>query len=122
VGAQGAAGGGAADHGRAKRGYVLLFLVQTANLLPALLLAAGILLLARPWCTRRRRRSAWSPMSTSCSISRRACRSRSDRSRRRPAGAPLRRGHGPIDKFTTYRAGDAFGLTVYARYFLHWVR
>jgi Ca-activated chloride channel family protein len=110
------------DHGRAKRGYVLLFLVQTANMLPALLLAAAIILLARPMVhtppqAERLASNVYFVLDISASMS--------DPFGPQPPGGPrVRRfdaAMDAIDKFTTYRAGDTFGLTIYARYFLHWV-
>lgn len=110
------------DHGRAKRGYVLLFLVQTANMLPALLLAAAILLLARPMVhtppkTERLASNVYFVLDISPSMS-------DPFGPQSAGGAKVRRfdaAMDAIDRFTTYREGDAFGLTVYARYFLHWV-
>lgn len=111
-----------ADHGKAKRGYLLLGLVQSLNMLPALLLAAAILLLARPMVhtpptVERLATNVYFVLDISASM----CSAFGPQP---PGGPPVRRfdaAMDAIDQFTTYRAGDAFGLTIYSRYFLHWV-
>lgn len=110
------------DHGKARRGYWLLFLVQTLNMLPALILAAAIVLLARPMvhtppAVERLMTNVYFVLDISPSMS-------EPFGPQPPGGPRIRRfdaAMDAIDRFTTYREGDAFGLTVYAKYFLHWV-
>jgi len=110
------------DYQTRKRGYVLLFVLQTLNVLPATLLAAAIILLARPMVNTPPKTER---LVTNVQFVLDISPSMSDAFGPQPEDGPKRRrfdaAMDAIDKFTTYREGDAFGLTVYAKYFLHWV-
>ncbi len=110
------------DYQTRKRGYVLLFGLQTLNMLPATLLAAAIILLARPMINTPPKTER---LVTNVQFVLDISPSMSDPFGPQPEDGPKRRrfdaAMDAIDKFTTYREGDAFGLTVYAKYFLHWV-
>ncbi len=69
---------------------------------------------------RRRRWSGSSTTSSSCSIPPAAWPSRTAR---RPKGRHRRfdSAMDAIEQFITYRKGDAFGLTIFSRHFIHWL-
>lgn len=110
------------DHCTKRKGYVLRFLVQSLNMLPAVLMAVAIILLARPMVNappvvEREVANVQFVLDISGSMA--------DPYGPQPDEGPKYRrfdaAMDAIDKFTTYRQGDAFGLTVYAKPFLHWV-
>jgi Ca-activated chloride channel family protein len=103
------------DHGRQRRGGFLKRLVDGANLLPHALLATAILILARPQRTalpkdERNLTNILFCLDVSGSmISRFGDGKRSDKAIE------------AIKEFTSYRPGDAFGLTIFGNEVLHWV-
>jgi Ca-activated chloride channel family protein len=109
------------DHGRQRRGRFLNLLVLSANTLPAMLLAVAILFLARPITfappqTERKLTNIQIVLDCSGSM-----------------GTPYGPQSSPIvctrfdaamdavDQFLTRREGDAFGLTIFSRAFIHWI-
>jgi len=108
------------DHGRQGRGYVLRFLVQSANTLPTALLALAILFLAHPMIhtppeVERQLNNVQFLLDTSGSMAE-AHGSQSEGRHRRFDSAM-----DAIVKFISHRKGDAFGLTIFSRHFIHWV-
>ncbi|MCY2995634.1 MAG: VWA domain-containing protein [Planctomycetota bacterium] len=109
------------DHVRQSSGRWLGWLVLTANSLPAALLALAILFLARPITyappkTERKLSNIQIVLDCSGSMREPYGPQPSDRRYARFDGAM-----DAIDKFLTAREGDAFGLTIFSRNFLHWV-
>lgn len=105
-----------------RRGLLIGLPVLAANSLPALLLALAILLLARPLTfappkTQREMTNIQIVLDASTSmVFFTYGPQQGDR--------PYVRFHGAIDaldQFLTKRAGDAFGLTIFSRQYLHWV-
>ena len=105
------------DHGNVRRGRVLGRVVAIANLLPALLLAAATVVLAGPQRShtadkQRELANILFCLDVSGSMQ-----------------SPFGGGGGScydgameaIHQFTTYRPGDAFGLTIFGNEVLHWV-
>ena len=108
------------DHGRQGRGLVLRFLVLCANCLPATLLAAAIIFLAHPVTfmppeVERKLTNVQFLLDTSGSMAEAHGSQAAGRHRRFDSAMDA------IEKFTTYRRGDAFGLTIFSRHFIHWV-
>ena len=108
------------DHVRLRRGLVLRFLVLCANCLPASLLALAILFLAHPVTLmppeiERKLNNVQFVLDTSGSMAGRHG-SQTDGLHTRFDSAM-----DAIQQFTTYRQGDAFGLTIFGRHFIHWV-
>jgi Ca-activated chloride channel family protein len=108
------------DHGRQKRGLVLRFLVLAANCLPAALLAVAILFLAHPMTylppeVERKLNNVQFLLDTSGSMAEDHGAQTSGRHRRFDSAVDA------IEKFITYRQGDAFGLTIFSRHFIHWL-
>jgi Ca-activated chloride channel homolog len=109
------------DGARQRRGWILGGLVLVANCLPAVLLAAAIVLLARPL--------TFAPPKTERKLSNIQIVLDTSPSMMMPYGQqggekPYTRFDGAMDtveKFITARKGDAFGLTVFSRHFIHWV-
>jgi Ca-activated chloride channel homolog len=105
-----------------RRGWFLGGLVLTANCLPAALLAFAIILVARPLTfappkTERRLSNIQIVLDTSPSMNSRY-------GPQQDANNRYTRFHGAmdsIDKFLAARKGDAFGLTIFSRSFIHWV-
>lgn len=109
------------DHVRQSSGRWLGWLVLAANSLPATLLALAILFLARPVTyappkTERKLSNIQIVLDCSGSMREAYGPQPSDRRYARFDGAM-----DAIDKFLTAREGDAFGLTIFSRNFLHWV-
>jgi Ca-activated chloride channel homolog len=110
------------DHVRQRRGWFLGCLVLSANCLPATLLAAAILLLARPLTfappkTQRELTNIQIVMDASTSMVYNTYGPQTGEER-------YTRFHGAmdaVDSFLTMREGDAFGLTIFSRQYLHWV-
>ena len=109
------------DNGPQRRGRFLRLLVLSANTLPAMLLAVAILFMARPITfappeTERKLTNIQLVLDTSPSMS-------------EPYGQPT--GTEPhtrfdaamdaMNQFLAFREGDAFGLTVFAKNFIHWI-
>lgn len=112
------------DFRTARRGQVLRFLIQTANMLAAALLAVVVILLARPMknlppVVERELTNIEIVLDISPSISYPYGPQPTDGSKRTAYDAEM----AALDQFLKYRQGDAFGLTVYAgaSHFLHWV-
>ena len=103
-----------------RRGWLLGGLVLVANSLPAVLLAFAIVFLARPLTfappkTERLLSNIQIVLDTSGSMLE-AYGDQSDKPYARFDGAM-----DCIEKFLSAREGDAFGLTVFSRNFIHWV-
>lgn len=103
------------DHGRQRPGRFLKRLVDSANLLPQLLLAVVIVVLARPQRTalpkdERNLTNILFCMDVSGSMT-----AQFGSGKRSDAAIAA------IQEFTTYRPGDAFGLTIFGNEVLHWV-
>jgi hypothetical protein len=113
------------DHQREKqsKGLILALFVQTANMLPALLMACAILLLARPMTQAppevvRKAKNIQIVLDLSGSMN-------------QPFGPQSANSEEPvlrvdaamnaIENFIDYRSGDSFGLTIYGKAFIHWV-
>jgi Ca-activated chloride channel family protein len=108
------------DHGRQRRGLVLRFLVLCANCLPAALLALAILFLAHPISFKppeveRKLNNVQFLLDTSGSMAEAHGSQAEGRHRRFDSAMDA------IAKFIDYRKGDAFGLTIFSRHFIHWV-
>jgi Ca-activated chloride channel family protein len=110
------------DHVRQRRGWFLGFLVLSANSLPALLLASAILFLARPLTfappkTQRELTNIQIVLDASTSMVYNTYGPQTGEE-------AYTRFHGAMDaleSFLTTREGDAFGLTIFSRQYLHWV-
>jgi Ca-activated chloride channel family protein len=108
------------DHGRQGRGLILRFLVLAANCLPAALLAIAILFLAHPMTytppeVERKLNNVQFVLDTSGSMAENHGSQAAGRHRRFDSAMDA------IEQFTTYRKGDAFGLTIFSRNFIHWL-
>ena len=108
------------DHAKVGRGRVWQFLINSANSLPAGLLAIAILFLAHPVIfnppeVERQLTNVQIVLDTSGSMkSPHGPQTKGVNSRFDSAMAS-------IEQFLHYRKGDAFGLTVFSRNFVHWV-
>lgn len=113
------------DHQRERqsKGYLLAIAVHTANMLPAILMACAILLLARPMTQAppevvRKAKNIQIVLDLSGSMN-------------QPFGPQSANTDEPvlrvdaamnaIENFIDYREGDSFGLTIYGKTFIHWV-
>lgn len=108
------------DHGRQRRGLGLHFLVLCANCLPAGLLTLAILFLAHPITftppeVERKLTNIQILLDTSGSMAEPHGSQANGRHRRFDSAMDA------IEKFITYRKGDAYGLTIFSRHFIHWV-
>lgn len=108
------------DHGRQGRGLILRFLVLAANCLPAALLDIAILFLAHPMTytppeVERKLNNVQFLLDTSGSMAEPYGPQTAGRNRRFDSAMAA------IEKFINYRQGDAFGLTIFSRNFIHWV-
>ena len=108
------------DHGRQRRGLVLRFLVLCANCLPAGLLALAIIFLAHPVVfnppeIERKLNNVQIVLDTSGSMAENHGSQAEGRHTRFDSAMEA------ILKFTHYRKGDAFGLTIFSRHFIHWL-
>lgn len=104
-----------------RSGWLLGGLVLSANCLPAVLLAFAILFLARPLTfappkTDRQLSNIQIVLDNSGSMNSRYGPQNGEKPYTRFDGAM-----DAIDKFLTGREGDACGLTIFARGFIHWV-
>jgi Ca-activated chloride channel family protein len=108
------------DHAKVGRGRSWQFLINSANCLPAGLLAVAILFLAHPVIfnppeVERQLTNVQIVLDTSGSMkSPHGPQTKGVNSRFDSAMAS-------IEQFLHYRKGDAFGLTVFSRNFVHWV-
>ena len=104
------------------RGRVLRFLIQTANMLPAALLAVALILLARPM---QNAPPVVERQLTNIQIVLDISPSMAESYGPQPAdGTKYRRFDAEMDALASFlnrRRGDAFGLTVYGRHYIHWV-
>lgn len=108
------------DHGQQGRGWLLRFFVLSANCLPAALLAVAILFLAHPISytppeVERKLNNVQFLLDTSGSMAEPHGSQTAGRNRRFDSAM------GAIEKFINYRQGDAFGLTIFSRNYIHWV-
>jgi len=108
------------DHGRQRRGLVIRFLVLCANCLPATLLAVAILFLAHPVSFKppeveRQLTNIQILLDTSGSMAENHGSQANGRHRRFDSAMDA------ILQFINYRQGDAFGLTIFSRSFIHWI-
>ncbi len=108
------------DHGKQRRGLVLRFFVLCANCLPAALLALAILILAHPISFKppqveRQLNNVQILLDTSGSMAEPHGSQAAGRHRRFDSAMDA------IEKFIDFRKGDAFGLTIFSRSFIHWV-
>jgi Ca-activated chloride channel family protein len=108
------------DHGRQRRGRILQFFVLCANCLPAVLLAAAILFLAHPMTytppeVERKLNNVQFVLDTSGSMAEDHGSQAEGRHRRFDSAMEA------IEQFISYRKGDAFGLTIFSRHFIHWL-
>jgi Ca-activated chloride channel homolog len=108
------------DHGRQRRGLVLRFLVLCANCLPATLLAVAIIFLAHPITftppeTERKLTNIQIVLDTSGSMAENHGSQANGRHTRFDSAMDA------IEQFTNYRQGDAYGLTIFSRHFIHWL-
>ena len=108
------------DHGRQRRGLVLRFLVLAANCLPAALLAMAILFLAHPMTfmppeVERKLNNVQFLLDTSGSMAENHGSQTNGRHRRFDSAMDA------IEQVVTYRKGDAFGLTIFSRNYIHWL-
>ena len=108
------------DHGSQGRGRLLQFLVLTANCLPAALLAIAIIFVAHPMTytppeVERKLNNVQFVLDTSGSMAENHGSQAKGRHRRFDSAMAA------IKQFTTYRSGDAFGLTIFSRSFIHWL-
>ena len=108
------------DHGRQRRGLVLNFLVLCANCLPAGLLALAILFLAHPITytppeVERKLTNIQILLDTSGSMAENHGSQANGRHRRFDSAMDA------IEKFINARKGDAYGLTIFSRHYIHWV-
>jgi len=110
------------DDVRQRRGWLLGLPVLMANSLPAVLLGLAILFLARPltYAPPKTQREL-----TNIQIVLDASTSMIHHTYGPQAGdEPYTRFHGAmdaLDTFLTTREGDAFGLTIFSRQYIHWV-
>jgi len=103
------------DHAQPSRGRILQRVVTTANLVAPLLLAVAILLLAGPQrLARPEKARAITNILFALDVS---------GSMKSPFGDGTRSDKAiqAIQEFTTFRKGDAFGLTIFGTDVLHWV-
>lgn len=108
------------DHGRQGRGLIIRFLVLAANCLPATLLAVAIIFLAHPMTymppeVERKLNNVQFVLDTSGSMAEAHGSQAAGRHRRFDSAMDA------IEQFITYRQGDAFGLTIFSRHFIHWL-
>lgn len=108
------------DHGHQGRGRFLQFLVLCANCLPAALLALAILFLAHPMThtppeVERQLNNVQFVLDTSGSMA--EAHGPQTRGRHRRFDSAM----AAIEQFTSHRQGDAFGLTIFGREFIHWL-
>ncbi len=108
------------DHGTGGRGRILNFLVLTANCLPAGLLAMAIIFLAHP--------ITYQPPEVERQLTNIQIVLDTSGSMREKHGDQTKSKHSRFDSamesietFLHHRKGDAFGLTIFSRNYIHWV-
>ena len=108
------------DHAKVGRGRFWRFLINAANCLPAGLLALAILFLAHP--------VVFNPPEVERQLTNVQIVLDNSGSMKSPHGPQTNGLHSrfdsamaSIEKFLHHRKGDAFGLTVFSRNFVHWV-
>jgi Ca-activated chloride channel family protein len=103
------------DHANVRNRTFLARLIKLANVLPALLLAVGILVLAGPQrLTSNESQRELTNIQFCLDVSGSMTAQFGDGSRYDGAKKA-------IDEFVNYRKGDAFGLTIFGNEVLHWV-
>ncbi len=110
------------DGVRQRRGWLLGLLVLTANSLPAVLLAMAIVLLARPLTyappkTQRELSNIQIVLDASTSMVFSTYGPQDGEKRYTRFDGAM----DALETFLTTREGDAFGLTIFSRNFIHWV-
>lgn len=110
------------DDVRQRRGWFVGFLVLTANSLPAVLLAMAILFLARPLTyappkTQRELSNIQIVLDASTSMVHSTYGPQDGKKRYTRFDGAM----DALEAFLTTREGDAFGLTIFSRNFIHWV-
>ena len=108
------------DHGQQRRGLPLRFLVLCANCLPAGLLTLAIIFLAHPITfnppeIERKLTNIQIVLDTSGSMAEPHGSQANGRHRRFDSAMDA------IAQFINYRKGDAYGLSIFSRTFIHWV-
>ena len=111
------------DHQHHKKGIFLAIAIHTANMLPAMMMASAILLLARPMTQAppdvvRKAKNIQIVLDLSGSMNYAYGPQNAN------TETPFRRidaAMNAIENFVGYRDGDSFGLTVYGKAFIHWV-
>jgi len=108
------------DGTKPRSGWLLRFLVLCANTLPSCLLALAVLLAAHPVKFKppeveRKLTNALILLDTSGSMAENHGSQANGRHTRFDSAMEA------ILKFINYRAGDAFGLTIFSRSFIHWL-
>lgn len=108
------------DHGQQRRGLILRFFVLLANCLPAALLTLAILFLAHPLTytppeRERQLTNVQFVLDTSGSMAENHGSQANGRNRRFDSAMV------GIEQFVNHRQGDAFGLTIFSRTFIHWL-
>ena len=103
------------DHGQPRRGHVLQRIVMVFNLLPALLLGAAVLLLAGP------QKQAFSDKQRVLNNILICLDVSGSMTAKFGEGTRSDAAMDAINKFTSHRKGDAFGLTIFGSDVLHWV-
>jgi Ca-activated chloride channel family protein len=108
------------DGGKGRRGWFLRCLVLAANCLPAGLLAVAILFLAHPITfqppeVERQLTNIQVVLDTSGSM--RGTHGDQGKGRHSRFDSAME----SLEKFLRHRKGDAFGLTIFSRNFIHWV-
>lgn len=111
------------DHQKHSSGIFSAMAIHTANMLPAMMMATAILLLARPMThappevvRKASNIQILLDLSGSMDYSFGPQSASSDKPFQRIDAAM-----NAIEKFVDYRKGDSFGLTVYGKPFIHWV-
>ena len=108
------------DHGKQRRGLVLRFFILCANCLPATLLAAAIIFLAHPITFQppeieRKLTNIQIVLDTSGSMAENHGSQANGRHTRFDSAMDA------ILQFINYRQGDAYGLTIFSRHYIHWL-
>jgi len=108
------------DGGKGRRGWFLRCLVLLANCLPACLLAVAVLFLAHPITfqppeVERQLTNIQVVLDTSGSM--RGAHGDQSKGKHSRFDSAME----SLEKFLHHRKGDAFGLTIFSRNFIHWV-
>lgn len=111
------------DHRPHSKNRLLTFFVNSANMLPAALMAVAILLLARPMTSEppeTERKATNIEIVLDLSGSMNAPFGQQDPNAEKPRRR-IDAAMDAIEKFVELRKGDSFGLTVYGTWVIHWV-